>query len=71
MPASNKLLAWIESQSDQKFTAAFVSAPTASRRAPATRSCSSPEEARGWIEREAAVLGIPVEWTDPRPQWAE
>jgi hypothetical protein len=27
MASSNKLLAWIEPQSDQEFTAAFVSAP--------------------------------------------
>ena len=66
----NKLLAWIEPRSrDQAFTAAFVSVPTASRRAPATCSCTSPDEAREWVEVQAAALGIPVEWTDrsPRP----
>jgi hypothetical protein len=64
----NKLLAWIEPRSgDQEFTAAFVSVPTASRRAPATYSCASPDEARQWVEVEAAALGIPVEWTDRSP----
>ena len=47
--------------------AAFVSVPTASRRAPATHSCASPDEAREWIQVQAAALGIPVEWTDRSP----
>ena len=64
----NKLLAWIEPRSDdQEFTAAFVSVPTASRRAPATYRCASPDEAREWVEVQAAALGIPVEWTDRSP----
>jgi hypothetical protein len=66
---SDKLLAWVEPRSgDQAFTAAFVSVPTASRRAPATYSCDSPREAREWVEVQAAALGIPVEWTDDRPR---
>jgi hypothetical protein len=68
MPSGNKLLAWIESRSGQEFTAAFVSAPTASRRRPATRSYASPDQARQWVEQEAAALGIPVEWTDSSPE---
>ena len=64
----NKLLAWIEPRNgDQEFTAAFVSVPTASRRAPATYSCASPDEAREWVEVQAAALGVPVEWTDRSP----
>ena len=39
----------------QEFVAAFVSADTASHRAPAVRQCSSPDEARHWVEREAAA----------------
>jgi hypothetical protein len=62
----NKLLAWIESRNGE-CTAAFVSVPTASRRAPATYSCASPDEARAWIEGEAVALGVPVEWTDRSP----
>jgi hypothetical protein len=71
MAASYKLFAWIEPRSDQEFTAAFVSASTASHRAPATRTCASLDEAREWVECEAAVLGVPVEWTDQRLPQAE
>jgi hypothetical protein len=63
----NKLPAWIEPRNDREFRAAFVSVPTASRRAPATYSCASPEEAREWVEVQAAALGIPVEWTARSP----
>jgi hypothetical protein len=60
---SNKLVAWVEPRSRHEFVAAFVSAATASHRAPAVRQCSSPDEARHWVEREAAALGhVPVEW---------
>ena len=52
--ADNKLLAWIEPRSDRQYKAAFVSLPTASRRAPATYSCASPDEAREWVEVQAA-----------------
>jgi hypothetical protein len=68
---SGKLLAWIEPRGgDREFTAAFVSAPTAERRAPATYSCASLNEAREWVEVQAAALGVPVEWTDDRPRVA-
>lgn len=63
-----ELLAWIEPRNgDPAYTAAFVSIPTASRRAPATGSCASPEEAREWVEVQAAALGVPIEWTDRSP----
>jgi hypothetical protein len=64
----NKLLAWIEPRDDREFRVAFVSAPTASRRAPATYSCASPDEAREWVQVQAAELGIPVEWIDDWPR---
>ena len=65
----NKLLAWIEPRNgDQGFTAAFVSVPTASHRAPATYNCASSDKAQEWVEVQAAALGIPVEWTDDRPR---
>jgi hypothetical protein len=67
MPSDNRLIAWIEPGSGQEFQAAFVSAAMASRRRPATRRCASPDEARQWVEGEAAALGIPVEWTDHSP----
>ena len=60
---SNKLFAWVEPRSRQEFVAAFVSAATASHRAPAVQQCPSLDEARHWVEREAAALGhVPVEW---------
>ena len=66
---TNKLLAWIEPRNGE-CTAAFVSVLTASRRAPATRRCASVDEARQWVEREAAAFGVPVEWTDLRPRFS-
>ena len=70
MPSSNGLIAWIEPGSGQEFQAAFVSAVMALRRRPATRRCASPDEARRWVEGEAAALGVPVEWTDHSPRTA-
>ena len=70
MPSNNRLIAWIEPESGQEFQAAFVSAAMAARRRPATRRCASPAEARQWVEREAAALGVPVEWTDHSPRSA-
>ena len=63
MPNGNTLLAWIESPGEGEFVAAFTAA-TASKRLPATKQCASPDEAKHWIEREAAALGAAVEWTD-------
>jgi hypothetical protein len=63
MPNSAKLLAWIEPCADDEFRAAFV-ASAAPERAPATRRCGSPDEARQWIADEAAALGAPVEWIE-------
>ncbi|HSZ92951.1 MAG TPA: hypothetical protein VK822_26645 [Acetobacteraceae bacterium] len=65
---TNKLLAWIEPRTGGEYMAAFVSFLTASRRAPATRRCASADEARQWVEHEAAAFGVPVEWTDQSPQ---
>ncbi|HME20437.1 MAG TPA: hypothetical protein VKI44_03600 [Acetobacteraceae bacterium] len=61
MPQSGKLLAWIEPHGGDEVLAAYVggAAPT---RQPATRRCASPGEGRQWVEQEAAVLGLPVEW---------
>jgi hypothetical protein len=62
---SHRLLAWIEPKNDH-YTAAFVTA-TAKHRLPATRDCGSVEEAKAWIENEAAALHVPVLWADPPP----
>jgi hypothetical protein len=52
---SNKFVAWVEPRSRHEFVAAFVSAATASHRAPAVQQCSSLDEARHWVKREAAA----------------
>ncbi len=65
LPESSRLLAWIESRHDEAFLAAFVGKPLADRRPPATQLFVSPEEARQWVECEAAALGLPVEWVSP------
>ena len=67
MPASNKFLAWIEPSDGREFLAAFVAAGTASRLKPATHRCASPDEARKWVEVQAAEFGVPVEWADSFP----
>jgi hypothetical protein len=67
MPLSSKLLAWVEPKDRDGFLAAFVSVPTATKRRPATQRCASPEEARQWVEREAAALGLPVSWMSAAP----
>lgn len=68
MPQRSKLLAWVEPQSGNEFLAAFVGAPVATKRRPATQLCASPEEAQQWIEREASALGLPVEWVSQAPR---
>jgi len=70
MPVSqlnDLLLAWIRPQYDQQcYKAAFVSAATPNR-IPATQYCVSHQEAKRWVEREAAALRVPVHWTDDPP----
>ena len=66
MPQRGKLLAWIEPQNDDEFQAAFVGG-AATQRAPAMQLCASPEEARQWVEREAAEFGLPVQWLNAPP----
>jgi hypothetical protein len=56
------LVAWIEPKGGH-FMVAFVSAKTRWFRDPATRLFSAVEEARHWVEQEAAGLGgVPVLW---------
>lgn len=59
----HRLLAWIAPK-DHRYTAAFVTA-AAETRLPATRDCDSAEEAKRWVEGEAAALRVPVLWTQP------
>jgi hypothetical protein len=75
MKPSGNLLAWIEPRGTDRFMGAFVgefAAPGASRhfpgRAPATQLCSSPDEARQWVEEQALAFGVPIKWvSDIRP----
>jgi hypothetical protein len=62
------LVAWIEPKGSH-YLAAFVSAKTRWLRDPATRLFSAVEEARRWVEQEAAALGgVSVVWeSQPYP----
>jgi hypothetical protein len=69
MALNGNLLAWIERCGTDAFVGAFVGeaeTPGAHRaspgRAPATRLCSSPEEARQWVTNQAAELDLPIKW---------
>ena len=65
-----KLCAWIETQGGKvsgRFIGVPLSAGLPSRRLPARKSFSSPEEARQWVEAEARALGLPIEWVDGPP----
>ena len=68
MSRSNKLLAWIEPRGDHEYLAAFVGAPAASQRAPAVQLCSSRDDARHWVDGEAAALDVTVEWVTEAPR---
>ncbi len=72
MTLSGNLLAWIEPCGADDYIGAFIGegAVPDSRfagRAPATQHCSSPEEARQWVEAEAAALDLPVKWVGGFP----
>lgn len=61
MPLGDRLFAWIEPRNTDGFMAALVGGG-AQQRVPATQLFRSPDEARRWVEAEAAALGVPVEW---------
>ena len=61
-PAPGKLVAWIETNAGGELLGAFLGETVDSDRLPAAKVCSSPHEARMWVEHEAAKLGLPVEW---------
>jgi hypothetical protein len=69
MALSGNLVAWIESRGADEFIGAFVGeGAIPDRRAdvpgrtPATQVCSSSDEARQWVEEQAAALALPVKW---------
>jgi hypothetical protein len=67
MPQSDELLAWIEPRTSNECLAAFVAAAAAAERAPATQLCATPDQARQWVEEEAAALGVSVAWVSRSP----
>jgi hypothetical protein len=75
MTISGKLLAWIESRNAAEFVGAFVGEDPvhggrghSPGRAPATQVCSSRDEARQWVEEQAAALALPVKWVSGAPR---
>jgi hypothetical protein len=75
MKPDGSLLAWIKPRSADEFVAAFVGEHAVSGayrnfagRAPAKRFCSSLDEARQWIEGQAAAFDLPVRWVSGMPQ---
>jgi hypothetical protein len=64
MPKGHRFLAWIEPRCGA-YLAAFVGGG-ATERHPATQVYPSSEEARRWVEAEAAALNVPVEWVPDR-----
>jgi hypothetical protein len=71
MTSGGKLRAWIERRAGGNVLAGFVGvivAPdgrtTVANRAPATQICRSAEEARAWVQEEAAAFGLPIEWVE-------
>jgi hypothetical protein len=59
-----KLRAWIELRGG-KIVAAFIGVmpPTwENHRDPATRTFTSPADAKRWVEAEGRAIAVPVEW---------
>jgi hypothetical protein len=75
MKPRGNLLAWINPRKTDEFVAAFIgegAVPGAYNnfpgRSPATQFCSSLDEARQWIEDQAAALDLPVKWVSEMPR---
>lgn len=69
MQLCGALLAWIKPAGTGQFIGAFVgedAAPGRSRnflgREPAAQLFSSPDDARRWIEGQAADVRLPIKW---------
>ncbi len=74
MNSYGSLLAWIKPRSPDEFVASFVgegALPGAYKdfpgRAPARKLCASLDEARRWIEDQAAALDLSVQWVSDMP----
>jgi hypothetical protein len=57
-----RVVAWIDHLSLDEFEGAFVA--EAVPRKPAKRTYATVEEARRWIEREAAAIAAPIKWLE-------
>ena len=71
MTINGSLVAWIEPCGDDHYIGAFVGDGAHGQpggRAPATQNCSSPAEAREWVEDQASALQLPVKWVNPAPR---
>jgi hypothetical protein len=73
-PPPGSLLAWINQCKGDAFVAALIgegAVPGAYKdfpgRMPATQHCSSHDEAKQWIEDQAAALDLPVKWVSGIP----
>ena len=74
MKPFGSLLAWIKPRSADEFVAAFGGEGAGrgayrdfAGRAPAKKFCTSPDEARQWIEDQAAAFDLPVRWVRDIP----
>jgi hypothetical protein len=72
MTLGGNLLAWIEPSGAGEYIGAFVGEGPVSDsrfpgRAPAMHHCSSRDEARQWVEAEAAALDLPIRWLSGLP----
>jgi hypothetical protein len=69
------MIAWISPHETGSYIGALVgegAAPGGSGysagRTPAMQICASAEEARRWIEDQAAALGLPIKWVREMPR---
>ena len=58
----------VEPRSDDEFLVSFVSG-AATKRIPATQFCLTHDEARRWVEHEAAKVRVLIEWSDHKKTW--
>ena len=58
----------VEPRSDDEFLVSFVSG-AATKRIPATQFCLTHDEARRWVEHEAAKVRVLIEWMNRPPDW--
>ena len=56
--------AWIQPLHDGGFLAAFVDVDAPTQDAPARHRCTTPGNAKRWVEKQAAAFGVPIEWVD-------